>query len=255
LVRNDHYFEGRYPLHFEASLNAIKFFTRICLNVPADSLQADALLCQLELDSLGSKCWASGVRKTLEECGYAFVWHSPHSIVSKVPSIISAIQQRLKDIYFQTFLREIHNDNKGKFAKNKLRSYRLFKSTYNEEEYLRIPNDRQRTTITKLRLSCHKLRVETGRHNRTPLEQRICQFCNMNKVEDEAHFLLDCSLYSNDRSILFSFIIGKFPRFESLSSVEKFIFLMRFDRTTLYKHISSYIFNITKKREEAEQMY
>ncbi|KAI8508171.1 hypothetical protein Bbelb_144110 [Branchiostoma belcheri] len=59
---------GRYPLRLEASLNAIKHFIRIRQNVPADSLSADALLCQLELDTSGAKCWASGVRKTLEEC-------------------------------------------------------------------------------------------------------------------------------------------------------------------------------------------
>ncbi|KAI8488020.1 Neurexophilin [Branchiostoma belcheri] len=43
-----------------ASLNAIKHYLRIRQNVPADSLSADALLCQFDLDAVGAKsCWCS----------------------------------------------------------------------------------------------------------------------------------------------------------------------------------------------------
>ncbi|KAI8513864.1 hypothetical protein Bbelb_081880 [Branchiostoma belcheri] len=75
---------GRYPLRLEASLNAIKHFIRIRQNVPADSLSADALLCQLELDTSGAKCWASGVRKTLEECD-SFLESSEFDIPGAAP--------------------------------------------------------------------------------------------------------------------------------------------------------------------------
>ncbi|KAI8514508.1 hypothetical protein Bbelb_070990 [Branchiostoma belcheri] len=57
----------------------IKHYIRLRQNVPVDSLSADALLCQFELDASGTKCWASGVRKTLEECGFGYVWNSPTS--------------------------------------------------------------------------------------------------------------------------------------------------------------------------------
>ena len=30
-------------------------------------------------------------------------------------------------------------------------------------------------------------------------EERICMHCNMSKIEDEFHFLLECPLYNCDR--------------------------------------------------------
>ena len=61
-----------------------------------------------------------------------------------------------------------------------------------------------RVSLTKLRVSAHPLRIETGRYNlpnALPPEQRVCWFCN-NGIEDEVHFLLDCPIYSEDRKIL-----------------------------------------------------
>ncbi len=51
--------------------------------------------------------------------------------------------------------------------------------------------------ITKLRISAHKLKIETDRfnnkHKYIPPELRLCTNCNANKTEDEFHFLLECS--------------------------------------------------------------
>ena len=117
------------------------------------------------------------------------------SLGTNLSPIINSISQRLKDIYTQTFITEIHNDhNRGtSSSSNKLRTYRLFKSSYTEEEYLSVNNIQHRVAATKLRISCHKLLIETGRHNRIPLQNRLCQYCNMNRIEDEQHFILDCT--------------------------------------------------------------
>ena len=57
-----------------------------------------------------------------------------------------------------------------------------------------------RKKISKFRLSNHNLRIETGRHERrknslgkleyTPRNERMCQNCNLNVVDDvvEIHF-------------------------------------------------------------------
>ena len=71
-------------------------------------------------------------------------------------------------------------------------------------------------------------------------------------VEDEVHFTVDCDMYVNDRNTLFSYIEGRFPHFRHMSSADKFIFPMRFDKLTIAKPIQSYIFTITKKLEEAK---
>ena len=183
--------------------------------MPADSLSADALLCQFNLDAAGAKCWAAGVRKTLEECGFAYVWHSPLSSTFNSPQIISSFHQRLKDIYLQSFISEMRNNNK-------LRTYRLLKNTYHEEKYLKIPNIQHRTAITKLRISSHKLHIEKGRHNHIPLQERICQYCELDEIEDEYHFVANCTLYRTERESLYAYVKDKFHSFGFLDEREKF---------------------------------
>ena len=46
--------------------------------------------------------------------------------------------------------------------------------------------------ITKLRISAHRLPVETGRYCNVPYDERICQHCNLNEVGNEQHYLMQC---------------------------------------------------------------
>ena len=45
--------------------------------------------------------------------------------------------------------------------------------------------------------------VETGRYRGVDEESRICEYCHLNEVEDEVHFILFCPLYDDLREILF----------------------------------------------------
>ena len=61
-----------------------------------------------------------------------------------------------------------------------------------------------RRTLVNLRIGCYNLRVETGRYDKIPLDERICSLCSGNKIEDEIHLLLDCQRYSSMRDIFLS---------------------------------------------------
>ena len=50
--------------------------------------------------------------------------------------------------------------------------------------------EHQRKAFTRLRLSSHKLRIETGRWSRTPREERLCH-CS-NRIQSEEHAVCDC---------------------------------------------------------------
>ena len=65
-----------------------------------------------------------------------------------------------------------------------------------------VKNFKYRRAISKLRLSNHPLRIETGRYYKELVEERICLFCDLNHVETEKHFLLDCKLYKEERKNL-----------------------------------------------------
>ena len=54
--------------------------------------------------------------------------------------------------------------------------------------------------MTKLRLSNHELMIEKGRHLNLPINERKCPFCPL--VEDEAHFLMQCHIYTPMRDNL-----------------------------------------------------
>ena len=74
-----------------------------------------------------------------------------------------------------------------------------------------------RRTLVKLRIGWHNLRVETGRYDKIPLEERICPLCSGNKIEVETHLLLDCQRYSSMRDIFLSKIETKMDDIRKLS--------------------------------------
>ena len=60
---------------------------------------------------------------------------------------------------------------------------------------LYIP-EHHRVAYTRMRLSSHCLKIETGRWSRIPRERRLCQ-CG--SVQDEVHVILHCPLLQNIR--------------------------------------------------------
>ena len=98
--------------------------------------------------------------------------------------------------------------------------------------YITTIHDRaHRSYLAKFRCGTLPLEIELGRFKKpkTPLNQRICKYCNCSSVEDETHFLIDCTLYSDLRVTLFSHITSINPEFNQLSSVDKGIYIMNCD--------------------------
>ena len=105
---------------------------------------------------------------------------------------------------------DLFSDSRSGNSGNKLRTYRFFKEKFVYESYLNWGNFSQRRLITKFRISCHNLEIETGRYKNIPADQRICKLCNQN-VEDEIHFLLECNSLSQARNQILDGIILKYP--------------------------------------------
>ena len=62
------------------------------------------------------------------------------------------------------------------------------------ELYLDVIKDKYLChALTKLRVSSHRLRIETGRYgsNRIERHERLCEVCTSGQVEDEYHFLFE----------------------------------------------------------------
>ena len=111
------------------------------------------------------------------------------------------------------------NAKSGK-GKHKLRTYRLFKDNFISECYVfTIMPKCHRSALAQFRCGTATLRIETGRYEGTPVEQRFCLFCK-DKVEDEIHALLDCPLYNDVRVKLFNSLKAKYNGIYCFSKVE-----------------------------------
>ena len=82
----------------------------------------------------------------------------------------------------------------------KLNLYAKVKQGLLVDKYLEMPSFRNRQIISKFLCSNHRLRIETGRHIDSLREERLCKLCEMSKVEDESHFILECPTYDSIRT-------------------------------------------------------
>jgi hypothetical protein len=70
------------------------------------------------------------------------------------------------------------------YSEGKLRTYTTFKVHFGCANYLSvIGNFEHRRCLTKLRISAHRLHIETGRYQGIPPHQRLCGQCDSEEVE------------------------------------------------------------------------
>ena len=123
---------------------------------------------------------------------------------------------------------ELHND-RNLLNGNKLRTFREYKSFLSVSPYVNtVKNRTYRKVYSNFRSGSLPLAIETGRYAKPiiPLEQRLCNFCNENMVEDETHFILHCDLYSDIRYELYEKATKVCCNFILLNDKEKMCFLM-----------------------------
>ena len=73
--------------------------------------------------------------------------------------------------------------------------------------------------MTKIRTSNHKLPIEKGRYRNLPRENRTCNLCDLDKIGDEFHFLLECPLLNDIRSKYISRYYYTRPNFYKFSQL------------------------------------
>ena len=61
----------------------------------------------------------------------------------------------------------------------------------------------KRSLFAQFRLGILPLKIETGRYDNTPVDERICVQCESEAVENEQHFVLHCPKYVNLREVLY----------------------------------------------------
>ena len=90
-----------------------------------------------------------------------------------------------------------------------------------------------RSKVTKFRLSNHKLRIETGRRDQVPKQERFPE-----KVEDEYHFLFACPSYRHLRQKHMGPVVASVGEFGALPAGLKVQNIMSKTDFRVYKYIA-----------------
>ena len=104
-----------------------------------------------------------------------------------------------------------------------------------------IRNSANRKDLVKIRISNHKLMIETGRYNQTSRNDRFCPICNSGIIEDEFHFLFHCPKYSIPREKSYNRIQQNFVDSNRLSYTELIIKLMSSQNVSVNSHLLKFV--------------
>jgi hypothetical protein len=179
---------GKWPLSIYARKNCIKNWERIAVQKRAN----DVTKSSYEWAVITNSGWAIIVKEYLAHIGLLDVFLKSHKAANV------KVFRREKDIFHQTEFFNIQQDSA------KLRTYAKIKTEIGMEDYLtNIHNITDRISMSRFRLSNHRLRIETGRHQKIERQNRKCPFCPSD-IEDEVHFLTTCPTYNSIRENLFS---------------------------------------------------
>ena len=135
--------------------------------------------------------WASLLCDLLRSLGFYEVWL--HQGVGNQSAFVSLFKQRVTDNFIQNWHSRLENSSRANFYKNI--------AIFQFQPYLENINVMKFShAFSKLRVSSHRLAIETGRWVRPipiPVGERKCFTCQT--LEDEYHFVLECPIYSQIR--------------------------------------------------------
>ncbi len=96
------------------------------------------------------------------------------------------------------------------------------------------------------------MRIETDRYENPKLEPHnsLCIFCDLQIVEDENHFLLECPLYVDYRNTCYGYDQMKIKGFVNINSIAKFVEIMKNKNDKIVAAFGKYVCNSMIKRCE-----
>ena len=221
---------GRMPPSVMCTINTLCFLNRLmCMN--DDSLVKQVYVELQHLTGQGFDTWVSSTGK-LAASYQLDLYMNPIKFRNECKNVV-------RSKFINQWAADIANITKNPI----LRTYRNIKLSFGTEPYIYLVKDRRyRHAISRLRCSSHILHIEKGRYTRprTPLHERLCYSCNC--VEDELHFVIACSLNRTERIVLYDKVARKFPEFDQLADVEKFVFLFTFKDAQMLTWLGKFLY-------------
>lgn len=183
---------GRISFKTRRLYNILKYWVKILHTDNNKYIKKVYELLKLDHERMPNKInWCSLVKDLLCSLGFYEAWL--YQGIGHVDLFLINIKQRLNDNFVQNWSNRLNDSSRALFY-NTIAVFRL-------QPYLELINIKKcRIELTKLRVSSHRLHIETGRWAKPvsiPVNERICDLCAV--LEDEYHFVLQCPLYSDLR--------------------------------------------------------
>ena len=228
---------GRCKLQNIRLLNIIKYWLKICTAENNKYIkQVYACLKRNTDNNARVVNWAAKVKGVLSKLGFYDVWLEQG--VGNTNLFLSIFKQRISDVNTQEIYESFDTSNRALLYKH------LFDNNF--PKYLEVVKVKKfRTALSRLRVSSHRLSVESGRWHRPniiPYDQRICPFCKI--IEDEFHFVLECKCFNDLRSRYIKRYYWKHP------SMLKFIQLLKDDNCKVIRNLAIYVYKAFIYRQE-----
>ena len=154
---------------------------------------------------------------------------------------LAVFKQRLNDTFMQNWRERLEGSSRANFY-NSITQFQLqpYLENINVFKYMQA--------FSKLRMSSHRLAIESGRWvrpTRIPIDERKCSLCQV--LEDEYHFVLECNVYAELR---YKYIPKHYWKRQSMY---KFVELLNTSNMKILRNLSIYIYHAFQCR--TEQLY
>ena len=150
-------------------------------------------------------------------------------------------------IYYQKTTQLTRLDSTQASDGNKWSLYSEVKNEVRFQSYLDlIKSVKTRVAVTKIRISCDLLPIESGRYKKIPRVERPCPLCNRSEIGDEFHYLLKCthSSLSHIRGIFLESLYSINSNFTNMSWKALVLCIMSMCDENIINLSASYIENI-----------
>ena len=98
----------------------------------------------------------------------------------------------------------------------------MFKECFDVEKYVKINlASSERSVLAQITFGMLPLHIESGGFSNTKWEDRKCYFCDLDKVEDECHFLFECEACATQRNIWLDSLMNKCLDFHYLQNSDQ----------------------------------
>ena len=231
---------GKFPLLINIHKRLFKYLIHIN-SLPDSTFVKQAFQLSKELHSSKKQGFYSNVIKIFKSFNESF---EADNLESLTHNSMNQHVTNMKNKYSLFWKHKLTNSPKIRFLSS-------IKSEFKLEQYLdHINNPSHRKQLTQFRVSCHSLHIESGRYNKTSREQRLCENCDFNEIEDECHFSLKCKYYERQRKDLISILQNKTNMMIRFETFNDLLQILSSNDSEIINIFSRYLFACFKKRNE-----